>query len=130
MSAIAPTYEEFIVLYPAFESTDEVLVEAALSLSERLLDVSSWEDFFSDAVGLDTAHNLTLDALANTSTMGGFKAAAGVISSVSAAGVSTSFAAPDMVQGSKTDSWYSKTVYGQKFLLLRDNVLGLGEMTC
>lgn len=128
MSLIAPTKEEFVVTFPAFSSLSDDVIEAALDFSSRFLNSETWGDFYSDAVGLDVAHTLSLDALVGSSPLGALQAAAGPVSSVSAAGVSTSFGTPDAIQGSKADSWYNKTVYGQRFLRLRDNIMAHGAM--
>ena len=128
MSNIAPTHDEFIAAFPAFSPLTDEQVETALSFSSRLFSDSAWGDFYSDAVGLDAAHNLAIQGMAGSSPGGAFQAAVGPVTSVSAAGVSTSFASPDMIAGSKADSWYSKTVYGQMFLRLRDNVIPMGTM--
>ena len=123
MSRIAPTYVEFITLYPAFASLVEPAVQGALDFSARLLSVAGWGDFYSDAVGLDAAHNLTLESLlAGGNPSSGFKGAVGPISSVSGAGISTSFANIENIAGGQTDAWYSKTYYGQKFLRLRSSI--------
>ena len=128
MSNVAPTYDDFIEEFPAFAAMDDAKVESALSFSSRFLSVSAWGDFYSDAVGLDAAHNLALQGMIGSGLSGAFQGAVGPVTSVSAAGVSTSFAAPDTIAGSKADSWYAKTVYGQMFLRLRDNVMPMGSM--
>ncbi len=128
MSNVAPTYDDFIEEFPAFAAMDDAKVESALSFSSRFLSVSAWGDFYSDAVGLDAAHNLALQGMIGSGSSGAFQGAVGPVTSVSAAGVSTSFAAPDTIAGSKADSWYAKTVYGQMFLRLRDNVMPMGSM--
>ena len=124
MAKTAPTYAEFIVLYPEFAATAQAVIEARLSFSARLLDVAAWKDFFSDAVGLDAAHHLALQQ----SGMGA-QGAIGPISSVSAAGVSTSFNSPSVESKNKSEVWYMKTGYGQQFLLLRGQVIPPGLMT-
>ncbi len=111
MSKIAPTYSEFIAIYPAFVDMAQPLIESALSLSSRLLDSVAWGDFYSDAVGLDVAHSLSLSALSLSDPLGAFQGAVGPVNSVSAAGVSTSFTGPDIVAGGKSDQWYSKNVF-------------------
>jgi hypothetical protein len=128
MSNIAPTTEEFILAYPAFSLIDEALIDNAIDFSSRLLDQTAWGDFYFNAIGLDVAHMLTLGAMIGNTPSGGVQAAVGPVSSVSAAGVSTSFNSADVVAGSKSDSWYSKTMYGQMFLRLRDNVISMGIM--
>jgi hypothetical protein len=124
----APTYEEFISQYANFASMNPNAVRLSLSLSSRLLLPAAWGDFYADAVGLDAAHALTLEAQAGLTPTGGLQAAVGPVNSVSAAGVSTSFQGFDVTPGSKSDAWYSKTVYGQKFLRLRDNCMPMGMM--
>ena len=128
MSNIAPTSDEFIEEFPAFAAMDDDKIELALSFSARLLSVSAWGSFYSDAVGLDAAHSLAVMDTAKKNPSAAFQGAAGPVSSVSAAGVSTSFNSADVTAGSKADSWYSKTVYGQLFLRLRDNVIPPGSM--
>ena len=128
MSREAPTYAEFIATFPAFAAIDEPVINFQLGLFSKLLSVGSWDMFFSDGVGLISAHNMAMANLISSNPLGAFQGAAGPVSSVSAAGVSTSFSAPDMIAGSKSDSWYSKTVYGQQYLMLRDMVMGLGVM--
>jgi hypothetical protein len=124
----APSYNNFILAFPAFASLTIPIVNSALSFSSRFLSRESWGSSFFDAVGLDAAHNLALQGMTGIGSGGAFQGAVGPVTSVSAAGVSTSFASPDMIAGSKSDSWYSKTVYGQMFLRLRDNVMPMGFM--
>ena len=128
MGTTAPTYDQFIAQYPAFASTDQPLVEGALSLSTRLLDEEAWGDFFSDAVSLDAAHNLAIDIMRGTTALGAFKGAAGPMTGASAAGASASFSSPPSVEGYRGDAWYAKTVYGQKFMRLRAVVIVPGGM--
>lgn len=128
MARTAPTYDEFVALYPAFASTVQPRIESFLSMSSRLLDEASWGDFFSDAVGLDAAHSLALALGAEKGPQAALQGATGPISSVSAAGISTSFNTMSSDGKSKSDNWYSKTVYGQQFLRLRDTVIPPGVM--
>ena len=124
----APTVSEFIEEYPGFAATSSTAISIALLRSSQLLDSSSWGDFYNEAVSLDVAHSLTLSLQAASDPSGGFQVAVGPVNSVSAAGVSTGFSAFDTMAGSKSDSWYAKTVYGQRFLRLRDNIMLLGAM--
>lgn len=128
MAKIAPTYDEFIVIYPEFTSIAESVVENALTLASRMIDVGAWGDFYSDAIGLDTAHSLAIKAMGGNKPTGGLQGAVGAISGVSAAGVSTSFATVTPDAKHKSDIWYMKTAYGLEFLSLRDRVIPLGVM--
>jgi hypothetical protein len=122
----APLYADFIASFPVFASVDESLITFQLSLSTRLLSKSAWGDFYSDGVLLDTAHNLSIQQVSSTSLLGGFQAAAGPLSSTSAAGMSSSFATPDLNGKGASGEWYAKTIYGQQFLRLRNTVCSLG----
>jgi hypothetical protein len=129
MPTTVPTYAEFVAQYPEFATLQQAVVESRLSLSSRILSKRAWGDFFSDAIGLDTAHNLAIQAAAGATPTGGFQGAVGPVSSVSAAGISTSFNTPSVDVANKSDSWYMKTSYGQQFLLLRDQVIPMGVMS-
>jgi len=128
MSTIIPTYDEFIERFPAFANLNEDQIEMSLGFSSGLLSSMAWGSSYSNAIGLDTAHMLTIEAMAGNSPTGGIQAAVGPVTSVSGAGVSTSFQAFDVTPGSKSDAWYSKTIYGQMFLRLRNSVMPMGDM--
>lgn len=125
MSKTAPTYSEFIAKYPAFSSAESAYVLNALDFAERFLDSGTWDVFFSDAVEFMAAHNLSLMLVQNSGANGGVQASAGPITSVSGAGVSTSFDSPMSSSDSEpySDSWWKKTSYGQQFLMLRKAVI-------
>ena len=128
MGATVPTYAEFITQYPVFASVTQASVVMQLSLSERLLDSDAWGDFYGDAIGLDAAHNLVIDAMESGSVLGGLQAGVGQITSSSAAGMSTSFASLNLDSKRQSEVWYSKTSYGQRFLRLRSVVIPLGTL--
>ena len=131
MSTTAPTYAAFILQYPEFASaTIKTQVEAELALSTRLLDSGAWGDFYSDGIGLDAAHSLAARGVGVGGGGTGVQGATGLVSSVSGAGISVSFAVPTPEMKNKSDIWYSKTNYGQQFMLLRDRVIGLAVLSC
>ena len=111
---------DFITQFPQFEDVAEELTSAQLVRSNRLLFEEVWGEDYWTAVSLDAAHCLTLRNLAVTGgTQGAFQGAMGPISSVSAAGISTSFGTLSAQGKSFSADWYSKTVYGQELLRLR-----------
>lgn len=128
MAKTAPTYPEFILEFPAFAEVSQPVVTRAITLSARLLEPLSWGDFYSDAVGLDAAHNLVLSQMSAQGVQGAAQVAVGAVTSVSGAGLSTSFATPSLDGKSKSDNWYMKTGYGQQFLRLRSVVIAPGMM--
>ena len=123
-------YAEFILAFPEFDDFDETEVENALSLSGRLLSESAWGDFYADAIGLDVAHNLTIRRMqVDSDPNKALIAAAGPLSSASAAGASASFGAVGISSTDKGVNWYLKTSYGQRFLALRDQVMCPGMLS-
>lgn len=123
MAAVPPTRTEFLTRYPAFTALSTIVVDEALAESVALLSSGDWGDFWQQAVMLDAAHTLTMDYVSGSSVLGGLQGAGGPISSVSGAGVSTSFASPPSSNKNLTSDWYIKTVYGQRFLRLRNTVI-------
>lgn len=122
MSRSAPTYAEFVAKYPAFASLTEAAVQDQIDESAALLFLGAWGDWYSTAVELDTAHNLALSSMlmtdATTAVIG-----SGIVSSASAAGVTTSFATPELGEKRTSRDWYTKSIFGQKFLRLRNVVM-------
>jgi len=129
MSKVAPTYAEFIARFPAFSSIAETEVTAIIAESVALLSVSAWGEMFSNGVMYDAAHNLAMDHVLNSELNGGQQAAAGPVTSSSAAGISISFDSPKYNEKNASDSWYSKTAYGQKFMRLRNTVVPAGYLS-
>lgn len=122
------TVAEFISAFPAFATTNLTTIQWWLDFNARLLDSGYWGTYYSDAIGFATAHELSLALQALSSAQGAFQGAVGVVTSVSAAGVSTSFSGLDTT--SRSDFWYSKTIYGQQYLRLRDITMAPGVMAC
>lgn len=118
----------FLRKYPAFAELDINDVADALNDAADELDRPSWKRYYEKALFLKTAHTLTLEALAKGSVNGGMQVAGGFVTSVSGAGVSTSFSSPTFNSKSSVEQYYSKTLYGQQFLALRQTVFGLGFM--
>jgi len=129
MSRQVPTYGQFITEYTSFGNVDPAAVKSALDFSSQILDGDAWGDFYSQAICLDVAHNLTIDVLNGTGASGAMQGAAGPISSVSGAGISTSFNTVSLSDPREALLWYSKTSYGQKFLRLQSAVISAGFLS-
>lgn len=120
-----PTYEEFIIEFPVMipPAVSESDAQYQLDFAARLLCKSAWGDWYSDAIVLIAAHNLSLWLATQSDVKGGIQSAVGNVVSTSGAGLSISFESSDSVQGSKSDAWYNKTLYGQKYLHLKSLVI-------
>jgi len=124
------TKSEFLALYPEFATISDAKILNALSMATRLLSETAWDDFYEDAIGLDAAHNLAIGYKVGTSPDGGFKVPPGPLSSASGAGASVSFAVAPGDGLIKSDAWYSRTVYRQRYLQLRSSVMSPAFLAC
>ena len=122
MSNLIPQPQDLLDGYPGFLGTPLPAIQLQLNMATALLAPSAWGDYYSQAVLLDTAHNLALMEIAASSN-GAFQAAVGTVNSVSGAGISTSFNAAQVDSKSYREQWYSKTVYGQQLLRLWNMVI-------
>ena len=128
MTQTAPTYAQFIEMFPEFSTVSESAIQARLDLSAKLIDSDTWGDFYQQGVMLDVAHLSCVRALVGNTATGGIQSALGQIVSSGAAGASTSFAQFPINEKDKSEAWYSKTGYGQEFLRLRASVVPVGYM--
>lgn len=131
MAKTPPTYAEFIERFPQFSDPPvaQTAVEAQIAISSAWLCPDVWGEFYSEAVLYDVAHNIAMDQQMNRGLNGGQQAAAGPITSSSGAGLSISFEALRYQGNSASDSWYTKTAFGQKFLHLRNTIVPMGMLT-
>ncbi len=133
MSNVAPTYTEFIAVYPIFipPAVNEVNVQYQLDFAARLLSKLAWGDWYSDGIMLMVAHNISLWLKSQSSIEGGTQAATGNVSSTSGAGLSISFESANIgvSPGSKSGAYYNKTIYGQQLLYLQSIVINSAELT-
>lgn len=122
-------YPKFLIMHPEFANDSDKFVVAYLERALNQLSDLAWGTNFEQAVMLESAHNMALAKIAGNDSSGAFQGAVGPITSVSAAGISTSFATLSPQGKSATDDWYNKTVYGQQFLRLRNMTIAPGAMT-
>lgn len=123
----APTAAQFKVDFPEFADMSTPMIQSLIDIT--VLSETSWGLYFYRAVELDTAHQLAIRRIQMSGPTGGFQSTSGPVTSVSAGGVSTSFGSPASGQGkSQQDEWYSKTSYGQEFMLLRAWVITPGAL--
>ena len=124
----APTAAQFLVDFPEFVDFTPETIQSLIDIT--VLSASTWGNYFYRAVELDIAHRLSIRRIQMAGPTGGFQSAAGPVTSVSAAGVSTSFGSSSAGNGkSQQDEYYQKTSYGQEFLLLRARVIAPGVLS-
>lgn len=112
-----PTVTEFVTRFSVFKNTSQDLIQTHINLSAQLLDGSEWGKMYHAGILYESAHNLVIDLVSQKKTNAAISAAAGQIVSAGVGGISVSFAQNE-VKGS--DTWYSKTTFGQMYLRLRN----------
>lgn len=127
MSSSIPLYSDFIQRFPALATMPGAFVQSFITKAVAVLDSSVWGDLYSEGVLLEAAHNAVLEYQTQQKGLdGAIQMAGGPINSVSVAGVSVGL---DSIAGQAkgfSQSWYSRTVYGQEFLRLRNLVSPAG----
>ena len=109
---LAMTTEEFLLIYPSFsQSTTIEQVTAKLKFADLLVDkMGSFDDMRNDALGLFTAHLLTLDGMSGSNG-----SAIQSKTSKKVGDVQFTYAQP-----SQDRAWYDLSNYGQQLLFLID----------
>lgn len=106
------TTEEFLLLYPNFsQSATAEQIAAKLRFADLMIDrIGAFGDMRYDALGLLTAHLLTLDGMS-----GGNGSAMQAKTSKKVGDVQFTYA-----QSSQDREWYNLSKYGQQLLFLID----------
>lgn len=106
------TTDEFLLLYPAFSQSATIeQVTAKLRFADLLIDrIGAFGDMRNDALGLLTAHMLTVDTITNSGAN-----SVQAKTSKKVGDVQFTYAA-----GESNKDWYNLTGYGQQLLMLID----------
>lgn len=106
------TTEEFLLLYPSFSQSATIeQVTAKLKFADLLIDkIGSFDDMRNDAIGLLTAHLLTIDNMT-----GGTGSAIQSKTSKKVGDVQFTYSS-----STQDREWYNLTNYGQQLLMLID----------
>ena len=99
--------------------TPDTRVQYWIDKSANYFNVERWGGLLDTGVGYWVAHNLSMDALASQTPLGGSPVVAGPLSSQTAHDVSVSFHAPsghNQGGASPLNGTYQKSVYGMRYL--------------
>ena len=130
MASTPPSASDFIAQFPAFSGVDSDSITNTLNWWASWLSASAWGQWFGDAVAIAAAHSLALAQMENAAPNQALTAGAGNISSAGGAGLTISFAPPPFEAKGAAESYWMKTSYGQKFLMMRHNMIPLGTLAC
>ena len=110
--------QAFKTRYKTFESVDDTIISTHLEESKTLLSAEHYGKKYTQALFLLTAHELQIEAEGNENE---------VITSAGIEGGSTSF---KNLAKDNYELYYSKTLYGSKFLALKKTVRFVGAVLC
>jgi hypothetical protein len=127
---IAPTYAEFIALYPEFTSISSPAVSAILVRESTLLSETNWDKFWYHAICLMTAHRLALRFnISSAVSAAGMRSPLSSIQTVnnrsaSPDSLSESSATSSLITGENAfNADLARTEYGLEFLSLMQTVI-------
>lgn len=113
----------FKIRFPEFDCSTSAQIQMFIDDAELILNEAYWGDKYDLGVYYLTAHFVTKS---NASTAGGKVGTTGAISGRAVDGVSVSYGAGPTPTG-QNDAYYSTTVYGQRYIALRET---LGVPAC
>ena len=111
---ITPT--TFKIRFPEYDSIDDVRIQLFLDDSALQISESKFGTSYDLAISYLTAHYLTLSIKTDTGSSGSI----GQVASKSVEGVSVSY--NNATADSQSDSYYSSTSYGQRYLDIRSQI--------
>jgi len=120
--------DTFKAIFPELCDVGSNVVEAFAQEVENYLCPDSWGSCYDTACRYLIAHEIALSKQRQEAAAGAV-AGGGTIQSVSADGLSVSFAVPQFAtQGSIDETLYARTPYGLKYLQLRENCIAGGRL--
>ena len=120
---MTPDLTTFRALYPEFNDVTDATVTLYIESSKEVLSEQNWGRCWSKAVLLLAAHDLKLSLERQAGFSPDTPSAAGALTSASAGGLSVGFGYAEFFTRTASNSYYSKTPYGQEYLVLRRRCL-------
>lgn len=111
----------FLILFDEFKDVPAPKITAFIAMASRLIDARIWGDRAQDAAAYLTAH-----LLKSTGGIGGSGGGAGPITSESVGSLSRSYG---MVGSPGSDQDYNRTLYGQRYIALRNSTIIAASVT-
>lgn len=131
MSSSIPLYSDFVQRFPALATMPGSFVQSFLDKAVALLDSYIWGDMYSEGVLLEAAHNAVLEyQIQQAGIDGAIQMAGGPVNSIGVAGISVGMDSITSQAKGFSQAWYSRTIYGQEFLRLRNIIAPIGYVTC
>lgn len=124
---IAPNLLNFRVLFPEFDSIDDVRIQLYIDDAIDELNKRNWGGCWGKAALYYAAHQLQL-SIDRISGGGGSGSQSGKLTSASADGLSVGFAQSPASGSSEWAYWLSLTPYGQAFLALANSCLPIARL--
>lgn len=114
------TAAQFLLLFPAFASTPVPVITAYILRLAPAFNVSRWDDWYSEGLGCAVAHMITV------SNADGDLLEANDITSDETENRKIA-RDPALLMRQAVD-WWNRSTYGQRYVFLRDNMVGRGAL--
>lgn len=117
------TVETFLSKFPSFDNVPRTKIQYWIDFAQDYLSKYNWGKWWERAVELYIAHNLALDLLQEKG-MGGLGALQGIPASKSVDNIAKSYdTSVFQMRGSDDDGDYKYTIYGRRYLTLRNSII-------
>jgi hypothetical protein len=115
------TPAQFVNIFPAFGNTDQAVIAAQIALAAPHLNVARWDDFYTEGLACAVAHMLVVGKA------DGVLLEANDITSDETENRKVA-RDPALLMRQAVD-WWNRSTYGQRFVYLRDTMIGKGALT-
>lgn len=114
------TAAQFLLLFPKFTTTDVAVISAYIARLAPEFNVARWDDRYSEGLGCAVAHMITVGQADGTLLEA---------NDITSEETENRKVARDPVLLLKqTVDWWNRSTYGQRYVFLRDNVVGRGAL--
>jgi hypothetical protein len=115
------TPAQFYLLFPKFARTDQAVIASYIARLAPEFNVAHWDDRLSEGMGCAIAHMIEVEnadgPLLEANDITGDRTENRMVSRDPAL----------LMQQAK--DWWMRTTYGQRYVFLRDNMVGKGALT-
>lgn len=114
------TPAQFLLLFPAFKSTDQAVIAAYIARLAPEFNVARWDDRYNEGLGCAVAHMIVVG-----NADGSLLEANDIVSDETE---NRKVTRDPVLLLKQTVDWWNRSVYGQRYVFLRDNMVGRGAL--
>jgi hypothetical protein len=114
------TPQQFLALFPAFASTDVGVIAAYITRLAPQFNVARWDDWYSEGLACAVAHMIVVG-----NADGSLLEANDIVSDETE---NRKITRDPVLLLKQSADWWKRSVYGERYVFLRDNMVGRGAL--